>query len=479
MSTPSRRGSARKSTHHTVPRTARPYWNMRVEPRLGTARLNALRLRRLRGVLTHVSRHSRYFQDLFGTHRISPRAIRSFEDFRATVPLFTKEDHRSAQETSLRAAGHGLGTTLAVPREDLRLFCATSGTTGEPTFYLFSDEDLAVWCEGRSRAFWRAGLRPGMRVMIGFGLGMFVGGIPNVFAARAFGLGIVPVGAEAGSARLLKFARLTRPHALLATPSLALHLIEQSPGVIGQEVRSLGLRVLLLGGEAGVGIEDTRHRLEDAYGARVFDLQGPNMSCSPPRERIGQTSYYGLHRLMDDFYYYELIDPETREPIPFEEGAVGELVTTQLWPGAAPFIRYTAGDLQQVFVRPCPCGATGYRSRFVGRTDDMLKVKGVIVYPAGIQGVLAAFQPCDLTGEFRIVLTEPPPKVTPPLRLKIEHAPGAEGRLPAIELRIKDLFHTRLKVSPEIQWMSPNTLPKPAGKREVFERKYHTPSTGS
>jgi nitroreductase len=143
-------------------------------------------------------------------------------------------------------------------------------------------------------------------------------------------------------------------------------------------------------------------------------------------------------KTFEDFAYYELIDPDTGETVPLENGATGLMAATSLSPeGAVWFdMRFTLNDIHQVFTDPCPCGRTGFRYKIVGRADDMLKVKGVPVYPAAIEGIIHAF-PKELAGAFRIVLEEPPPRVVPPLKLKVEFAENVRQEdLPAIEEKV-------------------------------------------
>jgi phenylacetate-CoA ligase len=443
----------------------RPYWNMEVEPKLGSPEIRKLQLTRLKAQVKYVYEHSGFHRQRFDEAGVKPEDIKSFEEFSQRVPLFTKEDWRASQEESLEKHGHALGMHLCVPREEIRLLASTTGTTGIPTFYLFTEQDLKDYCETRSRTFWRVGLRPGMTFLHAFALGMFTGGIPMIIGARHFGLNVVPVGAEAGSAKVLTFAKFTRPHAMCLTPSFAEYLIEKAPETIGMEIKELGIRILIMGGEPGAGIPEVRARLEQAYGAKVFDIQGPTPSCDHPE-------YQGMHRISDDFELRELVDPETKEPVTFEQGAKGESVMTQLTNRAAPFIRYTSGDIHQVFTQPCPCGKSGTRFKILGRTDDMLKVKGVLVYPSAVKDVVTSFVP-KVTGHFRIILDEPPPRVKPPLTLKVEKGKGVKGdALKELEKKMLDEMHSKLRIRPEITWLEPDSLERASHKTKIIEKTY-------
>lgn len=212
-----------------------------------------------------------------------------------------------------------------------------------------------------------------------------------------------------------------------------------------------------------------RQRLETEYGAKVFDAgAGYGCSCDHP-------VYQGMHWIADDYCYYELVDPETNEPVPMEHGATGLAVFTPLEPENAMFffnLRFTLNDIHQVFTEPCPCGLSGFRYKIVGRADDMLKVKGVPVYPAAIEGVIHSFVP-RVTGAFRIVLEERPPRVVPPLKLKVEHGEDIkEGDIPALEREIQEKMRKDVKVRPAITWLKPNTLERATKKTQLLEKLY-------
>ena len=158
-----------------------------------------------------------------------------------------------------------------------------------------------------------------------------------------------------------------------------------------------------------------------------------------------------------------------------EHGATGLAVLTPLEPESSVFfshLRFTLNDIHQVFTDPCPCGRSGFRYKIVGRADDMLKVKGVPVYPAAIQGVVNGFLP-KVTGAFRIVLDREPPLVMPPLKMKIEHSEEvAKEDLPALAQEIADKMHALVKIRPEITWLEPNTLERATKKTQLLEKNY-------
>jgi phenylacetate-CoA ligase len=233
----------------------------------------------------------------------------------------------------------------------------------------------------------------------------------------------------------------------------------------------LGLKGLMLTGEIGVSVPQDKKKLEEVYGCRVYDYWAPAghavaISCDAE-------DYHGLHGLAPDLCtcFEDLVDPDTKEPVPLEDGAIGEMVITSLKREAVPLLKYAYGDIVQIFSEPCPnCGFPGKRMKLVGRSDDMLVVKGVNLYPAAIKKVLSSFHP-RVTGEMRIVLNDPPPRVVPPLVLKLEHGNlTRETELAGLADEISSVLHRRLKVRPAIKWVSPGGLHRCTHKTPFFEK---------
>ena len=447
--------------------TERRYWNMDIEPYLGTERIRALQLERLHKRVDQLFEHAPYFRRRMEKNGVRSGAdIRTLEDWARALPPFTKEDFRALFMECGMDIYRFLDEVLGVPLSDLVCMAATSGTTGEPQPYPLTRSDIEeLWGEPLRRMRWRCGVRPGDRVVHAFALSMFLAGVPALQFYADDGVMCIPVGAEAGVARILTTTRFFRGNVISCTPSLAEHMIERAPEVLGAPISSLGIRILLCGGEPGAGIPEVRRRIESAYGGKLFDA-GAGLGCS-----CDYPEYQGMHSIADDLAIYELVDSDTFEPIPLADGATGQAVFTSLVGGGMGWTRITLGDIHQVMVSPCPCGATGFRYRILGRVDDMLKVKGVIVYPAAIDSVIASFIP-RVTGEFRILLDEPPPRVVPPLKLRIERGEQtAESALPDLEAEMLKAMKERLKLTPKIAWLAPNELERSAHKTRFIEVK--------
>jgi phenylacetate-CoA ligase len=451
--------------------TGSAYFNPEMELLLNTPQMREMQWKSLTQAI-------RFFYDKVPFERrrmtragVRPEDIRSFDDFARAIPPISQTDYREAMDEGGLDLPKVYEDLFGLERwNDLFLLTSTSGTTGIPTPYPLFKSGLDRVADIFGRMGWRAGIRPGDRLAICFGLSMHAAGTPQMFWYRGIpGLKIIPMGAEAGTERLLHLFKAFRPTIFTGTPSLALHLIERSQEVLGEPIGSLGFRVLICGAEPGAGIPEVRQRLEMEYGAKAVDIgAGYGISCDHP-------VYQGMHWVADDYCYYELIDPETKQPIPLENGATGLAVFTPLEPQHGHFfwsLRYTLNDIHQVFTEPCPCGLSGLRYKVVGRADDMLKVKGVPVYPAGIQGVIQSFVP-RVTGAFKILLEEPPPRVVPPLKLKVEYGEGiAREDLARLEAEILEDMHMYLKIRPAVTWVAPNTLERSSKKTKFIEELY-------
>ncbi len=448
----------------------RKYWNMEVEPRFNTPEMRELQLERLKKALVWQYENTPLHRERMDEAGVKPGDVKDFGDFASKIPVVGQAEIREViGKVGLdmeKLMLHLFGESRV---KDLYLLTTTSGTTGIPTPYPNFGAALDDAQEIMSRAAWRLGIRPGDRIGLCFGLSMHAAGTPQILWWRNFpGITVIPIGAEAGTEKMLQFIKMFKVNVFTGTPSLALHLIERCPEVMNEPVKSLGIKILMLGAEPGAGIPEVREKLETEYGAKVFDLGGGyGCSCDHP-------VYQGMHWIADDKAYYELIDPETKKPVPLEHGATGVMVGTSLNPPAAVWfdLRFTMMDIHQVFTEPCPCGASGFRYKIVGRADDMLKVKGVPVYPAAIEGVIHSF-PEKLTGAFRIVLDEPPPRVVPPLKLKIEFSESVrEGDLAGLERELSEKMHKLLKIRPAIEWLRPNSLERATKKTQFLEKTY-------
>ena len=447
----------------------RKFWNEAVET-LSAEQMEILQWKRLKEQLQYNYDHSIYYrEEKFQKNGLMPEDIQSFEDFRK-IPLMTKDEHRQIQANSIQRFGNPYSLITCAPREKIIRINSTSGTTGDPTLYTLTQNDINVLNEMHCRKYWRTGLRPGHIVLQALSLSMFTGGLPLSDGLQAMGLGVVPVGIEGGTRRVLDFAMLTKPDVLIATPSFGEYLIEQAPKLIEKDAKELGIRWFFCAGEPGAGISALRQKLQTGFGAKVFDHTGGGhafhgISCETE-------PYAGMHFVSADHCVLELVDPQTKEPVEMADGSIGEMVFTFIgWEGG-PFMRYALGDLIQISNKTCECGWPEMRFKILGRSDDMLIIKGVNLYPSALKGLVAELEP-RTTGALRIMLEQPGPLVKPPLKVYIEY--GIDDISPEDKQQLKseltERITTRLRVRPDIELVPPFSLPRKSGKTALIEIK--------
>jgi phenylacetate-CoA ligase len=447
------------------------YFNPDMEPFLNTPQMREVQWAKLQHAVRFAYEKVPFDRERMDAAGVTPADIGSLDDYARAFDPIRQADFRQVFERFDMDMGKSLLHLFGQERmDDIHFISTTSGTTGVPTPYPFFHKTHEMAAEIFGRVGWRAGFKPGTRLALCFGLSLHVAGIPQVFwFQRLRGLTVLPIGAEAGTERILTFLKLFQANAITCTPSLATYLIEKAPDVLGHPVKELGIKTLLLGAEPGAGVPEIRARLEEEYGATVLDVgAGYGVSCAHPE-------YQGMHWIADDHCLYELVDPTTYEPVPVEDGATGLACFTPLAPESGLFfhhLRVSMNDIHQVSTGPCPCGRSGFRYKIVGRGDDMLKVKGVSVYPTAIQGVINAFVP-RVTGAFRIVLTEKPPLVLPPLKLKVEAGEGlSDADRAALEQEIVEKMRVACEIRPAIAWLPPNTLARATKKTQLIEKQY-------
>lgn len=414
---------------------------------------------------------SPFYRDRLQAIGAEPGDIASLEDLERLPILLGKEDERVLQERSRVEEGHPFGAHLCVEPADVVAVASTSGTTGVPTFYAFTPEDVATNDSLWARALAQAGVGRGSVVLQGFGLSMFLAGYPLARAVERMGAQIVPVGAEAGSARLLDVADLVRPTALLCTPSYATYLVEQA----ADRVRALGLKSIICAGEPGAGLPELRTRIEEATGATVYDALGGAHGIMNASD--GAWPYEGMTVLGDDCSVQQLWDPDTEQAVPVPDDGTpvyGVRVKTTLRWRAQPQLRSSVGDVYEMRRVRDADGRLLTRVKVIGRTDDLLIIKGVKLYPAAARDLVAGFAP-RVSGEMRLLVNGKPPRVEPPLRLRVERGSDQSPEDDAALARdIAAAMHQRMSIRPEIEIVDPGSIDRTSHKAKLIE--VQTPS---
>jgi phenylacetate-CoA ligase len=411
---------------------------------------------RIQKAVEYCADNSSYYRDKLREVGAEVGDIRSATDLERLPVLLTKEDEVESAAGSLASEGHPFGKHLCASIDDVVAVNSTSGTTGDPTYYAFTADDVALTDSLWAQAFRMGGVSAGDAVVHAFGLSMFLAGVPVVRALERMRARPIPVGAEAGSEKLIKVISSMQPKAICLTPSYAQHLTEKS------DLSEMGIRHVFCAGEPGAGLPEVRAKISEGFGgASVTDVIGGchgimNASCD---------AHQGMHVLGGDHTIQQLIDPDTGEPVEIRDGAVGARVKTTLDWQAQPQLRSSIGDIYEIFVSPCACGRTEPRIKVIGRIDDLLIIKGVKLYPAAVQNMIHEFQP-ELTGSFKIVLREAGPRVEPPLRMKVELSEGSD---PGVLDELAKRMHGRFAVTPSIEPVPAGTLVRTSHKARLIE----------
>jgi phenylacetate-CoA ligase len=387
---------------------------------------------------------------------VDPAVIDSPADF-AKLPFLTKDEERTSQEEDPPYGGH-----LCVPADEIVRVHASSGTTGRPTFFALTARDVATWRTIMARTFYTAGIRKSDVAACLANLAMFVGGIPVIEAYSAIGAAAIPIGATAGTERTIELMRDLGVTVIAITPSFAAYLGELVEKHLGFPASELGLRRMLVGGEPGGQIPAVRQQIRSVWGCPVRDAMGMGEFAGAMWAESDDEA--GMHFCAQDEVYLELIDPDSGGLISFEDGAEGELIYTAVERQAHPLIRFRSHDHVRVQMAPTPSGRTAPRITTLGRTDDMLLVRGINVFPSAVRDVVARFVP-EVTGFIQIVLARPGPLVQPPLPVEVEIADSLPAeRREDLCRRLAAAVRERLSFTAEVRPVAEGTLPRTALK---------------
>ena len=375
----------------------------------------------------------------------------------ARLPLTDKGELRATCTPENPVGAH----LCAAPSEIVRIY-STSGTTGAPSYVPLTAGDLDNWVTGSARSYAASGVAVGQRVVTTYNAGPFAAGAA-LAAFDRIGLCHIPFG-TGNTERLAAAIELLRPEAAVLTPSYAAHLVEWAAERDFDLAGSSVVRVLVAG-EPGGGEPAFRAKLEAGWGARVTEAMGVgDIGVSLWGECEEQD---GMHLGARGFVHAELIDPATGAAVELADGATGELVLTHLRHRAAPLLRFRTRDHVSVRTGPCPCGRTGPRVRCVGRTDDMLIVRGVNVFPSAVREVVGAFG-AAVSGNILVRPLAAGVKQEPPLPVRVELARGADAD-PALAEAIRERLRNVLVVQTSVELVPFGSLQRSEYKSKLVE----------
>jgi phenylacetate-CoA ligase len=369
----------------------------------------------------------------------------------AQLPLTEKQ---KLQETT--TPENPIGAHLCVePAEIVRIY-STSGTTGTPSYIPLTAGDLDNWVTGSARSYAASGIAAGQRIVSTYNAGPFVAGAALASFDR-IGLTHIPVG-TGNTDRLIKAVELLRPEAAVLTPSYAAYLAEN------HDLRASSVERVLVAGEPGGGEPAFRAKLEEGWGAKVTEAMGiGDIGVSLWGECEEQD---GMHLGARGFVHAELVEPETGAAVAMEDGASGELVLTHLQHRAAPLLRFRTRDHVELRMSPCRCGRTGPRVRCIGRTDDMLIVRGVNVFPSAIREVVGAFP--ETSGHILVKPQAAGVKQEPPVPVTVELARDATGD-DALAHAIRERLREALVIQTRVELVEWGSLRRSEYKSKLVE----------
>jgi len=376
----------------------------------------------------------------------------------ANLPFTEKDELRRTQAESPPFGAH----LACDPAQLLRVY-STSGTTGVPCYIGLTRNDLDMYATNVARGYTAAGFSRGQRVVVGFNAGPFVAGAVY-YGFDRIGCAVIPVG-TGNTERLVTAIQKLGATGVSCTPSFGLYLIDWC-GEHGIDTHSLGLKNMITAGEPGGGDPMIRARIESAFGCRLRESMGiGDMSLSVWAE---DEDGNGMNFAARGYVHAELIDPQSGAIIQWEDGAQGELVYTALQREAMPLVRFRSRDHVVVSMKTNPTGRTGPRIRCIGRTDDMLIVRGVNLFPSAIRSILKEFAP-DVGENFRIFPRNKGVRQTPPLPLVVELGEG-RGQVPAgLDARMSAEIRSRLLVNTELSFVPYRTLPRETYKSALVD----------
>jgi phenylacetate-CoA ligase len=422
------------------------YWNEKIET-LPKNELKKHQLQKLKEQVHYCYANSVFYHKKFDSVNLKPQDIQSLDDLKK-IPFTIKADLKE---------NYPYGMVAAKPDEIVEIH-ASSGTTGNPIVGAYTKNDMDMWQELMARSIYTTGGRPQDVIHIAYGYGLFTGGLVFHYGAQKLGARIVPAsgGMTQRQIKLMKDLDVT---ILACTPSFAVYLAETmiQEGVVPQ--KDLKLKRGIFGAEPWS--DQIRRRIEKELGIEAYDIYGLTELCGPG-VAVECPQHDGLH-VWEDNFIVETIDPDTGESLP--EGEEGELVFTALNKTGLPMLRYRTRDISKIIRETCACGRTHARMmRVTGRSDDMLIVRGVNVFPSQIEFAVMQFP--ELAAQYLIVLDRPGALDTFLVKVELteQSAKNTQLDINALKRSIQQRIHIITGLSADIEVVKPNELPRTEGK---------------
>ena len=429
-------------------------WNEEFET-LPREALEALQLKRLQHTLERVYATVPFYKRKFDEAGIKPEDIKSLEDLKK-LPFTTKDDLRENYPFGM----------FAVPLKQVVRVHASSGTTGKPTVVGYTKRDIETWSELMARSLAAAGVTKEDIIQNAYGYGLFTGGLGVHYGAEKMGATVIPI-SGGHSKRQIMIMKDFGATVLTCTPSYALHLAEVAEEM-GVNPKDTNLRVGIFGAEPWT--EEMRKQIEETWGIKAIDIYGLSEIIGPGVSVECEEAQCGLH-IFEYHFIPEIIDPETGEPLPY--GEYGELVITTITKEAFPVIRYRTRDITRLIKEPCICGRTLVRmDRVKGRTDDMLIIRGVNVFPSQIEEILMSTE--GILPHYMIIVDREGNLDTLEVQVEVDEKIFSDEvkRLQQLARKIEQNIKETIGISAKVKLVEPKTLQRFEGKaRRVIDRR--------
>ncbi|MFJ2742345.1 phenylacetate--CoA ligase PaaK [Streptomyces sp. NPDC087440] len=417
--------------------------------RLGREELEVLQLERLQSSLRHAYTNVPHYRAAFDKAGLKPEDCRSLADL-ALFPFTTKADLRENYPFGM----------FAVPPDEIRRLHASSGTTGLPTVVGYTENDLSMWADMVARSIRAAGGRPGHKVHVAYGYGLFTGGLGAHYGAERLGCTVIP--ASGGmTARQVQLIQDFRPEIIMLTPSYMLTLLDEFERQ-GVDPRSTSLKVGIFGAEPWT--QEMRREIEERFAIDAVDIYGLSEVIGPGVAQECVETKDGLH-IWEDHFYPEIVDPITGEVLP--EGEEGELVFTSLTKEAMPIVRYRTRDLTRLL----PGTARAFRrmEKITGRSDDLVIVRGVNLFPTQVEEIV--LRTPALAPHFQLQLTREGRMDCLTVRAEARADASASERETAAQ-SVASAIKDGIGVSARVEVVDPETLERSVGKfKRIVDRR--------
>ena len=430
-------------------------WNKNIEM-MPIDQLRLLQLYRLRNTVQYVYDNSSYYRAKLDERGVRPEHIKTLEDVRL-LPFTTKYDLRDNYPDGIFSA----------PREKLVRYHVSSGTTGKPTVVGCTKHDVDMWTECVTRALGCAGCTSKDTLQVSYGYGLFTGGLGLHQGGENLGMTVIPA-SSGNTNRQLMLMQDLQPTMLCCTPSYALYLGEALHKQ-NIDMKRIKLRVGAFGAEPWT--EEMRGRIEELLHIDALDIYGLSETAGPGVAMECIEAKHGLH-FWEDNFLFEILNPETLEPVP--EGEFGELVVTTLNKTGMPTLRYRTRDITRIIPEPCVCGRTHRRiDRLRGRSDDMLIIRGVNVFPTQIEAAFASVE--GIMPHYQLIVDRVNNLDTLEVQVELSaEMPADEVRkIEALRSQLEKSIHSVLGLAVNVTLLQPNTIPRSEGKaKRVIDRRH-------